>query len=247
VIDPGSFAPNPDGLDIGLGVHVIPALEQGPDATQFTVLVGAEVTDAPTMDVTVDNTVPFADDLKFSEAGSFGLVAAKDHGFDFIEAATKKRIAKSFVQFFDLRGRAGILLATGFVDSTTNQNGPAFSTFLVLDDGTTRHFDRIFTSVESAPVELPQELTVHGAYPNPFRSEANVLFDLPDAATVSLRLFDATGRLVFQNEPRLIAVGQNQSVLLSAAGLSAGMYFYRLIAESASGSHAAHGQLMLVR
>ncbi|MFV1981433.1 MAG: T9SS type A sorting domain-containing protein, partial [Rhodothermia bacterium] len=249
LLNPDSFAPNPDGLNTAFGVHVISdVLERGPDASQVTVLVTTEITDAPTMNAMLDTSVPYATDLAFSEAGSYGLVSADQHSFDFRDVATDNRVAKSFVEFFGLRGRAGILVASGFVDSTdVNQNGAAFSSFLVLDDGSTRRYDRIFTSIESAPHELPTEMTLRGAYPNPFSTEASVLFDLPEPATVSLQLFDVTGRRVGQVEPRLVAAGRDRSVKLVVPGLSSGMYFYRLTATGVTGSHSAQGELMLVR
>lgn len=248
LLNAAAFAPNPDGLDTGLDVHVIrDALEQGPDASQVTILVTTEITDAPTMNAMLDTSVPFATNLAFSEAGSYGLISAARHSFDFRDVATDNRVAKSFVEFFGLRGRAGILVASGFVDTTdANQNGPAFSSFLVLDDGTTRRYDQIFTSIESAPDDLPSEMTLRGAYPNPFSTEASVLFDLPEPATVSLQLFDVTGRRVGQVDPQLVAAGRGRTLKLVVPGLSSGMYFYRLTASGASGSQSAQGELMLV-
>jgi hypothetical protein len=249
VFDTGSFAPNPDGLDTEVDVHLVEGtLENGPDAGQLTVLVATEVTDLPTVNVLLDDAVLFGEDLGYSEASSYGLVQPRSNTFDFRSAETADRIFKSYVDFSLLQGRAGILVASGFADSTAaNQEGPFVSSFLVLDDGKVRLFDRVFTSTESDPVNAPTALELRGAYPNPFSDQAKVLFDLPEAATVSLELFDVTGRVVGRLEPRLLAAGRDRTLQISAPELSSGIYIYRLRANSASGSQTVQGELLLVR
>ena len=48
---------------------------------------------------------------------------------------------------------------------------------------------------------LPAEFTVQGNYPNPFRSNVHLRFDLPWPARVALEIFDVTGRLAYVRAP----------------------------------------------
>lgn len=63
--------------------------------------------------------------------------------------------------------------------------------------------------------------------PNPCGTYTTITYNLPTAAEVSLRLFDARGRLL-----RVLARGPEETgthrVELDASGLAAGTYFYRL-------------------
>jgi hypothetical protein len=249
VFDPGSFAPNPDGIDIGADFHLIEgSLAQGPDASQVTLLVANEVTDMQTVDIILDDAVPYATNTAFSQASAYGLVSPSRHAFDFRDANAGNRVVKSFVELFALQGRAGILVASGFVDSSAvNLEGPAFRTFLVLDDGTTMMFDEIFTSVEGQPSELPSELAIRSVYPNPFRNEATLVFDLPEPGTVTVELFDMTGRRLASVEPRLLQAGKERSLSLRVKDLPSGAYLYRLTTATSSGSQAVHGELLHIR
>jgi hypothetical protein len=48
----------------------------------------------------------------------------------------------------------------------------------------------------SAPAEAPRALELHAAAPSPFTRVTEIRFDLPQPATVGLRLYDVGGRLV---------------------------------------------------
>jgi hypothetical protein len=248
VLNPESFAPNPDGIETGLDVHLLEnVLDSGPDATQVTLLIANAVTDMQTVDVLLDDAVQYASNTAFSEASAYGLVSPARHSFDFRDAATGNRVVKSFVELFALQGRAGILVASGFIDTTeVNMEGPAFSTFLVLDDGSTRTFDMIFTSIDDTDAEVPSAVAVHSVYPNPFRSEGTLLFDLPEPATVSLQIFDVTGRRVSSVQPRPETAGHDKSMVVQLPQLPSGVYFYRLTASTASRTESARGQFLLV-
>jgi choice-of-anchor A domain-containing protein/uncharacterized repeat protein (TIGR01451 family) len=66
-------------------------------------------------------------------------------------------------------------------------------------------------------------------YPNPFNPSTVIEFSLPEAAEVSLKVYDITGR-----EIALLASGNyakgKHSFNFEARGLSSGIYFYRIIA-----------------
>jgi hypothetical protein len=60
-----------------------------------------------------------------------------------------------------------------------------------------------------APVELPAELRLVGARPNPFGVSTDVVFRLPEAAEVSVRIYDVSGRLVRTLVERLVPAGEH--------------------------------------
>ncbi len=90
--------------------------------------------------------------------------------------------------------------------------------------------------------------SLHGAVPNPFNPVTTIAYELPQAAPVTLRIYDAAGRLVrtlLAETP--VPAGRNDVVWngLDDAGRQAasGVYLYRLETPS----HHGHGRMTLVK
>lgn len=77
--------------------------------------------------------------------------------------------------------------------------------------------------------ELPQSSTLRQSFPNPGGASTTLGFSLPEAAHVTIRLFDIRGREVMTlvDEER---AGGDHEVVLDASRLTSGVYFYRLSA-----------------
>lgn len=109
--------------------------------------------------------------------------------------------------------------------------GPKFADFLlrVLDPA---YFNSAATPV---PVPGPANAVLHAAVPNPFNPATVIAYELAEPATVSLTVFDLSGRLV----TRLVSAesrgaGRHEAVWRGqdAAGrtMPSGVYLYRLTA-----------------
>ncbi len=78
------------------------------------------------------------------------------------------------------------------------------------------------------PADAPKEFTLKPATPNPFTRSTLLTFGLPSATTVSLELYDATGRKVGGVlRGSKMAAGWH-SVRIDGSRLGAGVYFCRL-------------------
>ncbi len=88
----------------------------------------------------------------------------------------------------------------------------------------------------------PADFKLFGAYPNPFNPAATIAFALPQAANVSLKMFDVNGR-----EVALLAQGWYNpgfhQVRFEAGELPSGIYFCRLKA----GKRSFTGKMLLVK
>ncbi len=75
---------------------------------------------------------------------------------------------------------------------------------------------------------LPEEPALAAAYPNPFSESVTLAFELPEAQTVSLSVYDMLGRRV-----AVLASGEHEAgyhaVRFDGRDLSAGVYVYRLV------------------
>ncbi len=77
------------------------------------------------------------------------------------------------------------------------------------------------------PDLIPDNYVLYQNYPNPFNSGTTIKYDLPEAAFVSLVLYDILGREV----KRLVNEEQQAgkySVKFEAGDLSSGVYFYKI-------------------
>jgi len=75
---------------------------------------------------------------------------------------------------------------------------------------------------------LPERLTLHSAYPNPFNPSTIISFDLPDANMVSLDIFDIAGRQVASLISEYMIPGSHQ-INWNPGNLSSGIYLVNLV------------------
>ena len=76
---------------------------------------------------------------------------------------------------------------------------------------------------------LPTVFALHAAYPNPAAGGATLRFDLPEAASVRLGVYDLLGREVARLVDGDVAGGRHEAVL-DARALASGVYVVRLVA-----------------
>jgi hypothetical protein len=102
-----------------------------------------------------------------------------------------------------------------FDDVSLEELGPA------TDDGGAL----VLTGVEEGP--MPEQIALLGNYPNPFNPTTVIRFQLPSTGDVRLTVYDVLGR-----EAAVLVEGVREAgvhdVQFDAAGLSSGVYFYRL-------------------
>jgi hypothetical protein len=84
---------------------------------------------------------------------------------------------------------------------------------------------------ENSPVL--QHFTLHQNYPNPFNPTTEIHFELVHESSVSLRVFDITGREVATLIDGNVSAGEHKQTF-DARALASGIYFYRLDASGLS-------------
>lgn len=112
-------------------------------------------------------------------------------------------------------------LAIGLMD-----NGPE-----KLWDGWIAKFGPTLGVISSANSGIPETFALHPAYPNPFNPSTSIDFSLPEAADVSLVIYDVSGRQVARLAKGIMQPGRH-SVVFQANHLATGVYFYQLQAGS---------------
>lgn len=139
-------------------------------------------------------------------------------------------------------------------NSAENQNNE--NTLIIRDGNITNQFlqefaaryyqfggtDSIFVGVQEVGGEVPSTFSLSQNYPNPFNPATVINYQLATSNVVSLKIYDLLGREV----ATLVNGKQNTGnyrVEFNAAGLSSGVYFYRLEA----GNFVEQKKMMILR
>ncbi len=143
-------------------------------------------------------------------------------------------------------GSTSDLFALNFYNSTNGisvgENGTELYT---LDGGLT------WVSIETTDNiasfnKKPIDVKLNQNYPNPFNPSTIISYELPFDAKVSIKVYDMLGRVV----ANLLSANQltgTHSVSFNASGLSSGVYFYKLNAESGNNSFSKVMKMILTK
>ena len=98
------------------------------------------------------------------------------------------------------------------------------------------------TNQDAPNLELPLEVTLHKAYPNPFNPATTLSYSLPEQTMVQLRIYNLQGRLLETLVQEVQSAGRHE-IRWQAAERASGLYLYRLEANGVIKS----GTALLVR
>ncbi len=93
---------------------------------------------------------------------------------------------------------------------------------------------------------IPTQYALYQNYPNPFNPSTTIRFDLPEHATVALKVFNVLGQQVaalINNQE--MEEGQ-QTIAFDASSLASGTYFYRISAVGIKGNNFQNVNKMLL-
>ena len=132
------------------------------------------------------------------------------------------------------------LRETAWFDEAGGMSGDPFSAFyMIAAQDSAGNVGEVAAPEHTTSVEdlVPTRYALYKNVPNPFNPLTTIKYDLPRPSRVSLRIFDVSGRLVrvvvgsdMQQPGRHEAVWNGRDD--SGRGVAAGLYFYRLTADS---------------
>ncbi|HET6567255.1 MAG TPA: T9SS type A sorting domain-containing protein [Rhodothermales bacterium] len=154
-------------------------------------------------------------DVRFTSDRFVEQVANGSHEVALQAAAYPVRVRAE-----DLDGR--VLLIDG---------GPGGSAKADLSEGDEVVLDAGQKLLRVTVQELPKEYQLEQSYPNPFRSTATIRYGLPEAAHVTISVYDLLGKRVAVLVDQDVPAGYRQ-VEFDGEGLASGVYFYVIQAGS---------------
>ena len=195
VIDPMNFAANPDGIATGFGLFVADSAREAAVGSDVDIRVFHGATDAPTVDVLANyGTPPLVSGAAYTDFPGYLSVPPADYDLSITPTGMNTTLVATFdADVTGLGGGAGVILASGFLDPTMNQDGEGFGLLLVLPDG--------MATLLSLSTGLNDDLEIANeylkVYPNPASDNITVDYQLVENGMVDISIIDITGRAVF--------------------------------------------------
>ncbi len=95
---------------------------------------------------------------------------------------------------------------------------------------------------------VPDEFSLHQAFPNPFNPTTKIMFDVPYDASITLKVFDVLGREVaILTENQHYDAGIHEAIF-DASNLASGLYLYRITAHGNNAvSFSDFKKMLLIR
>lgn len=192
------------------------------------VLVHHGASDAPTVDVnnvTSGSSSVLVNDISYTEFSTYLQLPTADYTINVSTAdgATVVQTYSAPLATLGLTNQAITVVASGFLNTANNSDGPAFGLWAATAAGGAL-VELPAAALSSSSFEL-QNVTV---YPNPANNMVNVSF--PDYENTSAKLLDMLGRTV--SEVQLL--GERTS--LDISNLNTGMYILKLDKLNTNGS-----------
>lgn len=239
VLDPTAFAANPTGVSTAFNLFATGgSREAGRMAANVDLRVFHGATDAPAVDVVAFGSGVIVDSAAYTDATGYLELPAASYQLNVTPEGDNGTVVGSYIaDASTLGGGAGIILASGFLDPTTNGDGEAFGLLLVLADGTAV----LLSNVTSIDKDLTQNNALLKAYPNPFSGRATLDYTVDQAGEVSFQVLDMSGRVIQEKQFSNMFVGDHE-LELNAEELGSGM---RIIIMRTESSRAIQKVLVL--
>ncbi|RYZ96787.1 MAG: T9SS type A sorting domain-containing protein, partial [Sphingobacteriaceae bacterium] len=120
-------------------------------------------------------------------------------------------------------------------DSTSNWWFNLQNTYTSSKTAPAAFNDTIPTLVKATKVFIPDTVETDkeniGLYPNPVHDTLNAVYQLTASSTVTVRVFDITGKMLMKIDEGKRAAGQNK-IIINVSGLTANVYIVQVLANS---------------
>jgi hypothetical protein len=243
VTGPG-YATNPNGINVNLGLNVVPGVFTETDSNSLGIRLFHAVTDAPAANITACTSgLSLASGLKFREATNtytkFRIIdpLPKPEWYQLIPVSGA---TDTLSYLFDLGASAaflnaqtGLILVSGFLDRAANNNDTdSVAISFIQRNGQGFDLMRYKCGVTSIENNLLSK-TIIKLFPNPAHNKLQIEMSSALAGNYHFRLINVQGKEAYDNLIGFLPAGNNHAVI-TLPQLPAGIYQYELRADNQS-------------
>jgi hypothetical protein len=243
VTGPG-YATNPDGINVNLGLNIIPGVFTETDSNSLGIRLFHAVSDAPAGNVIAcTSRLSLASGLKFREATStytkFRIIdpLPKPEWYQLIPVSGA---TDTLSYLFDLgesaaflNAQTGLILVSGFFDRAANNNDTdSVAISFIQRNGQGFDLMRYQCGVTSIENNLLSKANIK-LFPNPAHDKLQIEINTALAGNYNFRLINVQGKEVYQNSIGFLSAGHTL-VAVRLPQLPAGIYQYEFRAENQS-------------
>jgi hypothetical protein len=231
VLDPNSFAPNPDGIGTGFQLLLQPMAQESASGSDVEFYAVHGSTDAPTVDIIARGVGTLIENVPYTAVSGYQAVPPGVYTIDIADSSGTTVVASFELDVSGLAGSAASVIASGFLNPTSNENGPAFGLIVVLPDGNVLVLPSVPTSINPIKSTTPTSFELDQNYPNPFNPTTTISFMVPQNELVTLTVHNIIGQEVATLVNERLAPGSYR-IDFDARNLASGTYFYIVEAGS---------------
>lgn len=153
VLAPAAYAENPDGIETTFYIDLIKGAQTTSSEENFDFLFYHGSTDAPAVEVFARNISQLVDSTAYSNySDDYISVPADNYVLDVSAAGNDATLFSYEANLSTLGGQTGIILASGFLDPSNNNDEAGFGVLVALNNGTTFLLPEI--TPETAKVQI---------------------------------------------------------------------------------------------
>lgn len=227
IVNSANYNPAPNfSIEVFAG-----AREEATNAANTDVLVFHGSTDAPTVDVEEAFTgATLVNDASYADFSSTGYISLPTSNYNIsVTDATGNTVVASYfapLQVLNLQGQAITVLASGFLNPSSNNNGPGFGLWVALASG-----DSLIPLPLTTGITETDAVSNMVMFPNPAQNNVQIAYSLEAPVQQGMiTLTDMSGRTVQQIDLGSLATG-NYLQDVQLAGLEKGVYIVELLMD----------------
>ncbi|MEO5570629.1 MAG: DUF4397 domain-containing protein [Bacteroidia bacterium] len=219
VLNPSNFAVNPDGASTSFTLFLQDAMRESAinsGEVDFRVVHGSS--DAPTVDVIAQGVATLVNDASYGDITGYLNVPAASYVLNIALAGGTPVVASFQADLTSLAGGSAVVLASGFLSPSANQNGAAFGLIAVLPNGTVLILGNV-TGIDEQTGSNNFMM-----YPNPATDKVNIHLEASEIQNSIVIISDIQGNQLKVSNTRDL---QNE-LLINTSDLKAGVYTIKI-------------------
>ncbi len=222
LLSQSGFAANPSGISTAFDVLIkSPAEFSASSQSDFDFYMINGVTDAPPLNLIPTGGPYLLTNVAYADQTNYVSLPSEFYTLN-VQDTSGNTLESGFANFPAFNSQSAVLLTSGFLAPSANNNGPAMGLFMVPAIG--GPFIPLFSTTGISKIDADDKLSV---FPNPANNQLHIIVKTSQSEPTSLQITDMSGKMLKQilNEP----VGGTQNITVDLSGLSDGLYFCRLL------------------